>query len=105
MYKLKLYWAYFKSTLVFNISTSAFLTLILKMVLSLRDKDIPIYILYIYSFMFGGPLFDFFYKMLNRQDEFYFYYNRAITRLGLLISSLIICIGMGTVLLTILNYG
>jgi hypothetical protein len=104
MHKLNLHWTFFKSSLVFNLSTSAFLAAILKMVLALKDSSPPIYVLYIYSFMFGGPLFDFFYKDLNHNDEFYFYHNRAISKYSLLISSMLFAITFGVVLLTIIHY-
>ena len=105
MLKLRLHWEYFKSTLVLNFSSSILIAFIIRLtLLTLPDPPSPIYIIYIRCCMFGGPLLCFFYKEMSKKNEYYFYYNRGISKLSLFISTLSTYILMGYLLLIILHY-
>jgi len=105
MVKLTLYWEYFKSTLVLNLSSSVLLAFIVYGAL-LNPSDTPpqFHVVYIHCCMFGGPLLCLFYKELSRNNEYYFYYNRGISKLSLFISTLSTYVLMGYLLIIILRY-
>jgi hypothetical protein len=105
MVKLTLHWEYFKSTLVQNLSVSVILSFIVYMALkNLSDAPPPLHIVYIRCCMIGGPLLCFFYKEMTRKNEYYFYFNRGISKLSLFIVTLSIYILTGSLLIIILHY-
>ena len=105
MLKLKFHWAYFKSTFIFNIFSSVLLAFIVHAGLKIfPDSPPPLYLVYIKCCMFGGPLLCFFYKELSRKNEYYFYYNRGISKLSLFITTLLTYILVGFILISILHY-
>lgn len=105
MVKLTLHWEYFKNTLVLNLSASVLLSFIVHMALqSFPDSPPPLHVVYIRCCMFGGPLLCFLYKEMSRKNEYYFYYNRGISKLSLYISTLSIYFLAGYLLQIILHY-
>lgn len=105
MQKVKLYWTFYKSTLILNLASSVFLSFILFAGAQMTMKDPPHFIvIYTRCFMFGGPLICFYYKELSRKKEYYFYYNKGITKISLFITTLIICLLIGFLFLNILHY-
>jgi hypothetical protein len=105
MLKVKLHWEYFKSTLVLNLSSSVLISFIVCIALkSLPDAAPPLYVIYIRCCMFGGPLLCLFYKEMSRKNEYYFYFNRGISKLSLFIVTLSTYILIGYLLITILHY-
>ena len=104
MLKLTLHWEYFKSTLVLNMSTSVLLAFIVHFTLMTLPKPPPFYIVYIRCCMFGGPLLCLLYKEMSRKNEYYFYYNRGISKLSLFITTLSTYILTGYLLIAILHY-
>jgi hypothetical protein len=105
MVKVTLHWEYFKSTLVLNLSSSVLLAFIVYMALkNLPDPPPPLHIVYIRCCMFGGPLLCLLYKEMSRKNEYYFYYNRGISKLSLYITTLSTYILIGYLLITILRY-
>ena len=105
MVKLTLHWEFFKSTLVLNLSVSVILTFIVFMALkNFYDVPPPLHIVYIRCFMIGGPLLCLFYKEMTRKNEYYFYFNRGISKLSLYIVTLSTYILTGSLLIIILHY-
>jgi len=105
MVKLALHWEYFKSTLVLNLASSVLFAYITFFFLKgLPDPPPPFPIIYIRSLMYGGPLFCFLYKEISRKNEYYFYYNRGISKLSLWIVTITTYILTGTLLINILQY-
>ncbi len=60
--------------------------------------------LYIKACIFGGSLISIFYKEFARKSEYYFYYNRGITKWNLIIATLSIYFLLGSILFSLLNY-
>ena len=104
MVKLALHWEYFKSTLVLNLSSSVLFAFIGGLSFITSSDPLPFLIVYIRCCMFGGPLFCFLYKEMSRKNEYYFYYNRGISKLSLFITTLSTCILTGYLLIIILHY-
>jgi len=75
-----MYWAYYKSTIVVNLCVSVAIVLIANF---LYGADLSIY-LFAVSIAFIGPSFAFLYKEIVRPLEYYFYYNRAISKIKLI---------------------
>ena len=92
MDNVKLYWEFHKSTLIINWTFSFAFSMIL-----ISPLLIPI------VSMTGGPLISIFYKEISRKNEYYFYYNRGISKLNLIIISLILNILIGLVILFIVS--
>jgi hypothetical protein len=86
----RLYWEFHKSTIVinwtFSIALSALSTPWLFPVLT----------------MTGGPLISLLYKEIARNNEYYFYYNRSISKVNLIAISLVLNVLVGIILLFIL---
>jgi len=104
MVKLTLHWEYFKSTLVLNLSTSVLLAFIVSFSLITFPDPPPLHMVYIRCCMFGGPLICLLYKEMSRKNEYYFYYNRGISKLSLFITTLSTYILTGYLLIMILHY-
>ena len=105
MVKLALHWEYFKSTLVLNLASSVLFAFFVISFLKSLPGPIPSFpVIYIRCCMVGGPLLCFLYKEISRKNEYYFYYNRGITKLSLWIVTLVTYILSGTLLINILEY-
>jgi hypothetical protein len=105
MVKLTLHWEYFKSTLVLNLSASVILSVIVYMALKIYpEPPPPLHVVYIRCCMFGGPLLCLFNKEISRKNEYYFYYNRGISKLSLFITTLSTYMLTGYLLIIILRY-
>lgn len=104
MVKLTLHWEYFKNTLVFSLSSSVLLAFIGNLTLITLPDPPPFHIIYIRCCMFGGPLLCLLYYEMTRKNEYYFYYNRGISKLSLFITTLSTYILIGCLLLIILRY-
>ncbi len=92
MDNVRLYWEFHKSTLIINWTFSIAFSMIL-----FSPLLIPI------VSMTGGPLISIFYKEISRKNEYYFYYNRGISKLNLVAISLILNVLFGVVLLFIIS--
>ena len=95
---LMLYWAFYKSTVTLNICVSfavAFLGMI---------YDGNFLVLFAGSFLTVGLLAVFLYKEIACPLEYYFYYNRGITKTKLIIFCLLVNILPATLILTITLY-
>jgi len=97
--KAKFYWQFFTSTLVLNLASSVFFASILMLV-----SETPFSLTYIRCCMFGGPLVSFYYKEVSKKNEFYFYYNKGISKLNLYVKTLIIYILIGILIHYLLYY-
>jgi len=105
MVKLTLHWVFFKSTLVFNLSSSVLLSFIVYMALkNFPDVPPPLHMVYIRCCMFGGPLLCLFNKEMTRKNEYYFYFNRGISKISLFIVTLSGYVLTGYLLINILHY-
>jgi len=91
MNKLSIYWEFHKSTLLINWVFS----IVIATVVSLW--------LFPVLTMTGGSLFSLFYKELSRNKDYYFYYNLGITKMELIVISMVFNIMIGTLLLFILS--
>ncbi|NOU47073.1 MAG: hypothetical protein HOO86_08430 [Bacteroidales bacterium] len=90
---IKLYWEFHKSTLIINWLFSMAISLL----------GFPFVIFPIVT-MTGGPFLSLFYKEIAHKNEYYFYYNRGISKLNLIIVSMIANILTGIILLTAFVY-
>jgi len=105
MVKLALHWEYFKSTLVLNLASSVLFAFFINSFLKTLPIPIPSFpVIYIRCLMTGGLLLCFIYKEISRKNEYYFYYNRGITKLSLWLVTLATYILTGTLLIIILQY-
>lgn len=104
MQKLRLHWEFFKSTIILNLASSVLFAAIIGSMSGGTKTTSPLIVNYINCCMFGGPLVSFYYKELSRKKEYYFYYNRGITKIKLLTTTYITYILTGLVILIILNY-
>ena len=105
MGKLALHWEFFKSTLVLNLASSVlFAYCIFYLLKNLPDPLPPFHIIYIRCLMFGGPLLCFLYKEISRKNDYYFYYNRGITKIRLWTVNFLAYAFTGTLLINILHY-
>jgi len=86
---ITMYWAYYKSTIVLNLCVSIAITLIA----NFYGADVSLY-LFAISLAFIGPAFAFLYKEIVRPLEYYFYYNRGITKVKLMV----FCLTVNTLL-------
>ncbi|MHC1704527.1 MAG: hypothetical protein AB9846_11515 [Tenuifilaceae bacterium] len=95
MDRILLFWEFHKSTLVINWSFSVAFSLML----------FPqFFFLLPISVMTGGPLLSLFYKEISKNNEYYFYYNRNISKLSLIMVSMILNIITGKILMIIISH-
>lgn len=92
--KIRLYWEFYKSTLLVN-WTFSFTCAIVKfshfsVVLSVATMTV-------------GPFLSFFYKEVSKKKEYYFYYNRGISKVDLLVSTTVFNALMATVIYILLS--
>jgi len=87
MLNFRLYWEFHKSTLLLNWIASIALAL-----LTMSPILFPI------ATMTGGMFISLFYKELTAKNEYYFYYNRGITKINLMGVNLILNILPGLIL-------
>jgi hypothetical protein len=105
MSKSKLYWEYYKSTLALSLSSSVIFAFIISEGLkNLPIERLPLYVIFLFCFMFGGAFAAFFYKEVSRKGEYYFYYNRGISKMSLWVITEVTNILIGGMLINILNY-
>jgi len=106
--KVKLYWQFYKSTLIINLASSVLLAFIVKSAanISIDSKiaETPLSIIYIKCCMFGGPFICFYYNELSKKNEYYFYYNKGISKLSLYIVTFSIYISIGLLIQSALYY-
>jgi len=90
---IRLYWAFYKSTLIINLAVSFAVSLVAGS-------------LYIFSVCFasGGPLFSIFFKEIWRRNEYYFYNNCGISKYQLMAFTMAVSILLGTSILMLLLY-
>jgi len=91
MHIIRLYWEFHKSTLAINWAFSVALS-----VLS------SVWLLPVLS-MTVGPLIVFLYKEIARSNQYYFYYNRGISKTGLIAASMGLHVVFGVVLLILMK--
>ena len=106
--KAKLYFEFYKSTFILNLASSVFLAFMVYAALASMSMIIkvppPFSVVYIRCCMFGGPLVCFYQKEISRKNEYYFYFNKGIPKINLLIVTLLINILIGVLALNILHY-
>ena len=90
-----LYWAFYKSTIAFNIGVSIAIAVI-SMIYGGN-----FFIVFAISFMSIGPMVSFLYKELSFPLEYYFYYNRGISKIKLIIFCLLLNILPSTIILIV----
>ena len=91
MQNFRLYWEFHKSTLLINWTASIALAL-----LTMSPFVFPI------STMTGGTFFSLLYKEFTAKNEYYFYYNRGISKINLMVINLTLNILLGLILLYII---
>lgn len=94
MDRIRLYWEFHKSTVILNLVFSVVLSLI---VFPLFFTVLPI------SLMTGGPILSLFYKEISHKNEYYFYYNRGISKINLIITSMFLNVLTVLILLFIIS--
>ena len=87
-----MYWAFYKSTLAINIFTSLFFCLV--------ARNINVFAL---SLVTIGLFFDFLYKEVVRPYEYYFYYNRGISKIKLIIFCMLVNVSASVLFLIIVQ--
>ena len=95
-----LYWAYYRSTIIVNICVSIAIILIASF---FHETDVSIY-LFAASLAFIGPSFAFLLKEIVRPLEYYFYYNRGISKIKLITFCLIVNTLLGIIISLIAFY-
>lgn len=95
MNKLLLYWEFYKSTLILNWSFSMALSII---IYPLFLTVLPICV------MTAGPIVSLFFKEVSRKNEFYFYYNKGISKISLITTNITLNLITGVFLLIIIHY-
>ena len=96
---LALYWAFYKSTIAFNIGVSIAIAFI-----SMIFFGGNFFVVFAGSFMSVGALVAFLYKEIFSPLEYYFYYNRGISKIKLIIFCLLFNILPATIILIIVNH-
>lgn len=93
MDNLRFYWEFHKSTLIINWAFSIAFSMILSIPLLMPIMS-----------MTGGPLISLFYKEVSRKNEYYFYYNRGISKISLIVVSLVFNALVGVILISIIQH-
>ena len=93
-----LYWAFYKSTLTLNIIVSFVIALVVMV------YGGNFFIVFAVSFMSSGLFAALFYKEINCPMEYYFYYNRSISKIKLVVFCLLANILPSALILTIVFY-
>lgn len=91
MQNLRLYREFYKSTLLINWGASTALA-----ILTMSPLAFPIVT------MTGGTLISLFYKELTAKNEYYFYYNRGISKISLMLVSFSLNMLVGLMLIYII---
>jgi len=105
MQKITFFWEFIKSTMVFNFASSVLIAFTVHLTLAtLPDPPPPLYEVYIRCCMYGGSLLSLFYKEISNKNEYYFYYNRGISKLSLIVTTMMSYILIGYLLINILHY-
>ena len=91
MNKISIYWEFHKSTLLINWVFSVVIATIVSPWL------FPVVT------MTGGPILSLFYKEMSRKKEYYFYYNLGITKMNLMVISMVFNLVTGLLLIFILS--
>jgi len=95
MDRIKLFWEFHKSTMMINWSISiAFSVVMFPLFFTL----LPIFI------MTGGPIISLFYKEISKKNEYYYYYNRNISKISLIAVSMILNLFTGIILIKIISH-
>jgi len=100
MQKVKLYWEFYKSTVLLNLASAFFFSFA---IWTSGKIPQPFIVIYLRCCMYGGPLICFYYKEKSRKNEYYFYYNKGITKISLLIVTWLTYILIGSLTLNILH--
>ena len=95
MTKIQLHWEFYKSTVVLNILFS--------LAISLFALDM-FAILFPISLITVGPALSLFYNEITHQHTYYFYYNKGISKIWLMVGNLILNTVIGISLVAILSY-
>ena len=96
--RFRLFWAFFKSTLVINLLVSFTASVIA----GLMTDIMAMTMIFPICFMSGGPLSSFFFKEVWRLNEYYFYYNRGISKYQLMAFTMSVYILLGISVLIII---
>ncbi len=54
--------------------------------------------------MTGGPILSIFYKEISKKNEYYFYYNRGISKVNLIAFSMILNMLTGIILIQVITH-
>ena len=89
----KIYWAFYKSTVTIN--------LVVSLMFGIVSRSIIVFAISLVSI---GLFFAFLYKEVVRPQEYYFYYNRGISQIKLIIFCMLVNILPSALILIIYNY-
>jgi len=89
----KMYWAFYKSTVTIN--------LVVSLMFGIVSRSIIVFAISLVSI---GLFFAFLYKEVVRPQEYYFYYNRGISQIKLIIFCMLVNILPSALILIIYNY-
>ena len=90
--QLKLFFVFYKSTLLFSITCGIALG-------ALNFHDF--FAAFGFSFLSAGTVISLTYKEISKQHEYYFYYNKGITKLTLILSCALTNFIIGVLLIVI----
>ena len=96
----KMYWAFYKSTVTINLVVSLMVSLVVLMISPVL-ASITVFAIGYVTF---GLFFSFLYKEVVRPKEYYFYYNRGISKIKLIVFCILVNCLLSTLILIILNY-
>ncbi|HAQ66086.1 MAG TPA: hypothetical protein DCR43_09590 [Bacteroidales bacterium] len=92
MNQLLFYWTFHKSTLTLNWIFSVAIAMVM-----LSPWMIPL------ASMTGGPLISLLYKEVARKNDYYFYFNRGLSKRALIVVSLLFNVATGILLLILIQ--
>jgi len=93
--RVQLFWEFHKSTLLINWGFSIAFAMV----------NVSIYFILLPIFtMTGGPILSLFFKELSRKNEYYYYYNRNISKLSLIAGSTAFNLLTGWILIKIISH-
>ena len=98
MFKYRLYWNFYKSTLIINYVSSLLIASFTSLV------NVPVLTTFCISIMSGGVLIAVGYKEMKHPVEYYFYYNRGISKYQLMAFTVGINILIGIFILIVDYY-
>ena len=89
-----MYWSFYRSTIILSLGVSLAVAILALLMLSGN-----VFVIFAGCFVTVGPLSSFLYKEITCPLEYYFYYNRGISKIKLLLFCLLVNIPLSSLVL------